>query len=189
MGTKYTLNYINTLEAKAAMLSLNTDRINEWSIIITDNGSSKLFLEGNTKPIDIIGYQYAVGNHSFLIITSVKSRQNKDGKTSAEIYNTIYVHGKMTPAVSGKHGRLLYSLTAGDNEPALTYRTGSSNKVYLLDYTGKKLEIPSNYWGCHVGYIEDGFEKRPVYFLHNKFSFLETEKAWVDVNMTGAGNY
>ena len=85
MGTKYTLNYINTLEAKAAMLSLNTDRVNEWSIIVTDNGSSKLFLEGNTKPIDIIGYQYAVGNHSFLIITSVKSRQNKDGKTSAEI--------------------------------------------------------------------------------------------------------
>ena len=191
MALGYTVDDLNNMLLKAKMTNIETYRVNVWSLIILNKAtrSAKLYLERAKAPIEILFFAFAEGNENFLILTISTNSTTSGTKLKHTIRNRIFVRGKLTPVVGGNTGRLRISLDSYNSyAPVLTYKT-ESGKTWLLDFKGKKLNIPNRYWGAHRDILESGLTVRYVYYLHNKLNFMDTNTAYVETTMDGSGSY
>lgn len=191
MALGYTVDDLNNMLLKAKMTDLETYRVNVWSLIILNKAtrSAKLYLERAKAPVEILFFAFAEGNENFLILTISTNSTTSGTKLKHTIRNRIFVRGKITPVVGGNTGRLRISLDSYNSyAPVLTYKT-ESGKTWLLDFKGKKLNIPNRYWGAHRDILESGLTARYVYYLHNKLNFMDTNTAYVETTMDGSGSY
>ena len=191
MALEYTVDDLNNILLKAKMTNIETYRVNVWSLIILNKAtrSAKLYLERAKAPVEIPFFAFAEGNENFLILTISTNSTTSGTKLKHIIRNRIFVRGKLTPVVGGNTGRLRISLDSYNSyAPVLTYKT-ESGKTWLLDFKGKKLNIPNRYWGAHRDILESGLTARYVYYLHNKLNFMDTNTAYVETTMDGSGSY